>query len=925
MPSYKPLAILATIVARPLTVLSISLMLIVAAGCTASQPTPAPAAQDQASGLTQSVPSSVSLAKSLSAVTHSARILDLAITPDGKLLATGGSDGSAQIWEIASGEQIAQIAHDGQVNAVAFSSDGAALATASRDGTARITTIVGGQVLMQGEHGVIDASMQIPPGASYQVGDPIPAIVVQYTSDGRHLVSQGANNTLHLWDPQSGLERGLYYSSQGAPFTFSHNSAQLAFSGMYRDEAGVDRLGSMLVDLPTGAITAFLETGEVAVVGFSADDQYLVTTDAEQVQVWSISSECVVSLIDGRQAKLSADGSRLAVSTGADAVEIYGLPDLAFISKRAFPGIGHSVALSPDGAFVAAYPKTAMGDLTAIIWAVDSDTFYAAPHQQPITDMAFSPDGQLFATASTTSAIIWQIPEMGTHQLRQPAGPAAPLPCLEGEGVPGLPPPPVATPDARYTEEENTYMRLLEQNGSAILIAADEVDKWSVRLPIAPDASTDELSSWVSRLSHNLERAHLIAVPPRFSDGHAQYLAAVELIAAANRKARSLAVMVMGPEADAERASEISQALLDGSVALEQALNAMGIPFTHDEDELPPEEPLPSESMAPPSSGSPAADAGETAADGAAESVPVAPDGTLAGLVVEAAAVGGREVAVGSQEPLPGALLLSVRQTDRTWRLGVIKPGKPQVRYLNISGDVLQPALSPDGKLLAFTANEGDASFIEIYDLQSGSRQRVSPPGQASQLPSWSPDSQAVLYVATPIGGSPPDSRAFIYDRVTQMTRQLMPTRTGWAQWSSRGEIVFSTYTGRSFDLMRINSDGSGEVNLTASDDLDEDIATWSPNGEHIAFVRSPRGELQQRTIYTMRRDGSDVRTITDLGVQNSNPTWSPDGQVIAFTHSDDAESWQVWLVSLATREARPFTQNDDRVWFIQWSASAMP
>jgi len=872
------------------------------------------------------VPSSVTLASTLSSVVHSAPVLDLAFSPDSKLLATAGKDGTAQVWEVSSGAQVTQVSHNDQINGVTFNTDGTQLVTASRDGTARVTSIGSSDALMQLEHGVIDASMQIPAGSSYQVGDPIPAIVARYSPDGRHLVSHGADNRLHLWDPQSGQEVSSYYSSPGTSFAFSHGSQQIAFSGRYSDQAGVESVGTMLVDLATGSITGVLETGEAAVAGYSADDEYLVAVADEQVQVWSIGTSCVVGLIDGRQGQVSADGSRLAVSIGADTIEIYSLPDLALVAeRRGFPGLGQVIALSPDGAFVAAYPKTAMADQIAVIWAVDTDTFFAAPHQQPIADMVFSSDSRFLATASGTSAVIWQTPEMAAHQLRQAGGPAAALPCLDGEGVPGLPPPPTPTPDERYTEEERVYMRLMEQNGSAILIAANEVDKWSVRLPVAPEASTDELSTWVSKLNHNLERAQQIVAPPRFSDGHAQYLAAVEIIADANREARKLEVMVMGPQADAERAAEISQALLDGSVALEQALNAMGIPFTNDEDELLPEEPLASEGMAPPIPDSSSTDADASAGGGGSVPVSTALDGTLAGLAVEAPAVGGREVAVSSQEPLPGTLLVSIRQTDRTWRLGFIKPGGTQVRYLNIGGDVLQPALSPDGKMLAFTTNEGDASFIEIFDLESGSRQRLSPGGQASQLPSWSPDSQSVLYVAMPVGGSNPDSRAFIYDRVTQSTRLLTPTRTGWAQWSSRGEVIFSTYTGRSFDLMRINGDGTGEVNLTSSDDLDEDIATWSPDGNSVAFVRSPRGELQQRTIYTMRRDGGEVRTITDLGVQNSNPTWSPDGQTIAFTHSDGAESWQVWLVPLATREARPFTSNDDRVWFIHWSSSNLP
>jgi WD40 repeat protein len=56
---------------------------------------------------------------------------------DGELVATGGSDGTARIWDSRTGRPLAVLdAHQDAVNALAFSPDGRLLVTAAGDGTA---------------------------------------------------------------------------------------------------------------------------------------------------------------------------------------------------------------------------------------------------------------------------------------------------------------------------------------------------------------------------------------------------------------------------------------------------------------------------------------------------------------------------------------------------------------------------------------------------------------------------------------------------------------------------------------------------------------------------------------------------------------------------------------------------------------------
>ncbi|HKT09553.1 MAG TPA: hypothetical protein VJR24_16755 [Gemmatimonadaceae bacterium] len=240
----------------------------------------------------------------------------------------------------------------------------------------------------------------------------------------------------------------------------------------------------------------------------------------------------------------------------------------------------------------------------------------------------------------------------------------------------------------------------------------------------------------------------------------------------------------------------------------------------------------------------------------------------------------------------------------------------------------LAPALSPDGKYVAFLSNGSfirGQVFIDLWlaDAHTGKRiarlvkSTFDPNFEELQIlysqSAFSPDSKRLAFTALGEG----KEELYILDvatrkRIAQIRLPLDGiTSPSWSP--DARHIVFSGDHGGITDLYLINADGTGLRQLT-NDRFGDLQPQWSPDGATIAFAtdRGDGADLAQLRFPKMRialyhvRDGS-IDVLPGQTGLNINPMWSPDGQSIAFV-SNRTGVENLFLADLATGEQHQLT-----------------
>jgi eukaryotic-like serine/threonine-protein kinase len=260
-----------------------------------------------------------------------------------------------------------------------------------------------------------------------------------------------------------------------------------------------------------------------------------------------------------------------------------------------------------------------------------------------------------------------------------------------------------------------------------------------------------------------------------------------------------------------------------------------------------------------------------------------------------------------------GTLVIALIVVAALWRIGSSAPLSMHFSAVtNFAGVQAQPAISPDGRSVAFVSDRDGHYNIYVGLLSGGSLVQITHDANFKSRPAWSPDGSTIAYAqlndsglwdiweVPALGGTP---------------RRVILNVTDPA-WSPDGKsLAYVSIADGTLWTSGVYGENARE--LTPRDIspflIDGRAAEprFSPGGREIAFLRLANGPYGDLAVLNLR--SGKVRAVTDDQALTLSPAWSPDGRSIYFASSRGG-TLNIWEIPADGGEARQITegQGDD-------------
>lgn len=265
--------------------------------------------------------------------------------------------------------------------------------------------------------------------------------------------------------------------------------------------------------------------------------------------------------------------------------------------------------------------------------------------------------------------------------------------------------------------------------------------------------------------------------------------------------------------------------------------------------------------------------------------------------------------------PVPAMLAVATVAVAIGWWRGTYQSrNRPEFALSTVTsypGAQYSPALSPDGRQVAFAWSEDPTIGYDLYlvSADGGVPKRVTTGHAADDMPSWSADGSQLAFIRHA-------SSLMVMSLAGGGERILGTAYPSFVDWAPKSNLILycAWVPGRNrLAIFAIDATTGVKRQLTAPEtSIGDTIAAASPDGREFAFLRCA---LDNCDIYAMPLAGGRSRRITHDECSFNGLAWMPDGRSIVYSNQRRGPymMWQIDSSGFGKPEEIPSSADDVR------------
>jgi eukaryotic-like serine/threonine-protein kinase len=250
----------------------------------------------------------------------------------------------------------------------------------------------------------------------------------------------------------------------------------------------------------------------------------------------------------------------------------------------------------------------------------------------------------------------------------------------------------------------------------------------------------------------------------------------------------------------------------------------------------------------------------------------------------------------------------------------LVKPApessRPDIRITRLTdlpGLEESPAISPDGRAVAFTAGVGGKRQVFVQLIAGGAPLQITHDAVDHEGPRWSPDSSLILYFSPAVSGAVQGS-IWEIPALGGVPRRVVNSLGGADVSPTDGRLALFRLAKESIQLVTAPTDGSRfDVVAEFPPATYYLYPRWSPDGRWIAFQR---GDSIRFDIFVVPANRGEPRQLTHDNNMMSGFAWLPDSTGVVYSSSRGGTmpylpTLGLWQVTLRDGSVRRITSGE--------------